>query len=228
MIARKRANLLSSPATMAPASDPSRPALPPIDPRRFAPATERNRGPILDLLARVLPPAGLVLEIASGTGEHAVFFGRHLPHLTWQPTDVDGAARASIVAWTAEAGLDNVPPPLALDAAQPNWPIDRADAMVSINMVHIAPWTAAVGLLGGAARTLEIGAPLMLYGPFKREGRHTAASNEAFDQNLRRQDPAWGVRDLEAVAAAADAAGLALEEIAEMPANNLSLVFRRR
>jgi hypothetical protein len=213
---------------MPPASDPSRPAQPPIDPRRFAPATERNRAPILALLTRILPPAGLVLEVASGTGEHAVFFGRHLPHLTWQPSDVDAAAQASIVAWTAEAGLSNILAPLALDAAQPNWPIDRADAMISVNMIHIAPWAAAIGLVGGAARTLAAGGPLVLYGPFKRDGRHTAPSNEAFDQNLRRQNPAWGVRDLETVTAAAEAAGLALEEVVEMPANNLSLVFRRR
>lgn len=200
----------------------------PTDPRRFAPATERNRGPILDLLSRVLPPAGIVLEIASGTGEHAVFFGRHLPHLTWQPTDLDAAARASIVAWTAEAGLANVCPPLALDASQPNWPIDRADAVLAINMIHIAPWAAAIGLLGGAARLLAAGAPLVLYGPYKRNDEHTAASNEAFDQNLRRQNPTWGVRNLETVVEAADAAGLALAEIAPMPANNLCLVFRRR
>ena len=210
------------------APDPSRPGDPPIDPRRFAPATERNRAPILALLTRVLPPAGTVLEIASGTGEHAAFFARHLPRLVWQPSDLDAAARASIVAWTAEAGIDNILAPLALDASQPNWPIDRAAAIVAINMIHIAPWTAAVGLLGGAARILDAGAPLVLYGPFKRDGQHTAPSNEAFDQNLRRQDPAWGVRDLETVADAAEGAGLTLAEIAPMPANNLGLVFRRR
>lgn len=204
------------------------PTLIPIDPRRFAPATERNRGPILALLTRVLPPAGRVLEIASGTGEHAVFFSRHLPHLTWQPTDPDAAARASIVAWTAEAALPNIADPLALDASQPNWPIDLADAVLAVNMVHISPWAATVGLLGGAARVLPTGAPLMLYGPYKRGGQHTASSNEAFDQNLRRQNPAWGVRDLEIVVETADAAGLALAEIAPMPANNLGLVFRRR
>jgi len=200
----------------------------PVDPRRFAPATERNRGPILELLKRVLPPAGLVLEVASGTGEHAVFFGRNLSHLTWQPTDLDSAARASIVAWTAEAGLDNICPPLALDASQPNWPIDRADAVLAVNMIHIAPWAAAVGLLSGAARVLPAGGPLVLYGPYKRNGQHTAPSNEAFDQNLRRQNPAWGVRDLDTVIEAAEAAGLDLSEIVAMPANNLSLVFRRR
>jgi len=204
------------------------PTLIPIDPRRFAPATERNRDPILALLTRVLPPAGRVLEIASGTGEHAVFFSRHLPHLTWQPTDPDAAARASIVAWTAEAALPNIADPLALDASQPNWPIDRADAVLAVNMVHISPWAATVGLLGGAARVLPTGAPLVLYGPYKRDGQHTAPSNAAFDQNLRRQNPAWGVRDLEIVVETADAAGLSLAEIAPMPANNLGLVFRRR
>jgi hypothetical protein len=176
----------------------------------------------------VLPPAGIVLEIASGTGEHAVFFGRRLPHLTWQPTDLDAAARASIVAWAAEAGVANVEAPLALDASQPNWPIDRADAVIAVNMVHISPWVATVGLLIGAARVLPAGAPLVLYGPYKRDGQHTAPSNEAFDQNLRRQNPAWGVRDLETVVETADAAGLTLAEIAPMPANNLGLVFRRR
>jgi hypothetical protein len=204
------------------------PADPLTDPRRFAPATERNREPILELLNRVLPPAGTVLEIASGTGEHVVYFGRQLPHLTWQPTDVDSAARASIVAWAAEAGLTNVCPPLALDASQPNWPIDRADAVLAVNMIHIAPWAAAIGLLSGAARLLPGNAPLVLYGPYKQNGQHTAPSNEAFDQNLRRQNPAWGVRDLESVVEAADAAGLMLAEIVPMPANNLGLVFRRR
>jgi hypothetical protein len=209
-----------------PPSDPRPPV--PADSRQFAPATERNREPILALLQRVLPPAGTVLEIASGSGEHAVFFSGRLPHLTWQPTDLDAAARASIVAWSAEAGVPNVQAPLALDASQPNWPIDRADAVLAVNMIHIAPWAATIGLVGGAARVLPTGAPLILYGPYKRDGRHTAPSNEAFDQNLRRRDPAWGVRDLESVAEAADAAGLTLAEIAPMPTNNLGLVFRRR
>ena len=204
------------------------PAAIPVDQRRFAPATERNRDPILALLRRVLPTAGTVLEIASGTGEHAIYFSRHLPHLTWQPTDPDAAARASIVAWSAEAGLANVAAPLALDAAQPNWPIDRADAVLAVNMVHISPWVATVGLLSGAARVLPGGAPLVLYGPYKRDGRHTAPSNAAFDQNLRRQNDAWGVRDLETVVETASAAGFDLVEIAQMPANNLGLVFHRR
>jgi hypothetical protein len=200
----------------------------PIDPRRFAPATERNRGAILEVLRRVLPSVGTVLEIASGTGEHAVFFGRHLDHLTWQPTDIDAAARASIAAWTAEAGLTNVAAPLALDASQPNWPIGRAAAVLAINMVHISPWAATIGLLTGAARVLPAGGPLVLYGPYRRDGRHTAPSNEAFDQNLRRQDPAWGVRDLEAVVEAAEAAGFDHADTIGMPANNLILLFHRR
>jgi len=204
------------------------PAAIPVDPRRFAPATERNRDPILALLRRVLPPAGTVLEIASGTGEHAIYFSRHLPHLTWQPTDPDAAARASIVAWSAEADLANIAAPLALDASQPNWPVDRADAVLAVNMVHISPWVATVGLLSGAARVLPSGAPLILYGPYKRDGRHTAPSNEAFDQNLRRQDETWGVRDLEVVVETAAAAGFDLAEIAQLPANNLGLVFHRR
>lgn len=200
----------------------------PIDPRRFAPATERNRDPILALLRRVLPASGTVLEIASGTGEHAVYFSRHLAPLTWQPTDPDAAARASIVAWSAEAELANIRAPLALDASQPNWPIDRADAVLAVNMVHISPWAATVGLLGGAARVLPSGGPLVLYGPYKQDGRHTAPSNEAFDQNLRRQNAAWGVRDLETLVETATAAGFDLAETTQMPANNLGLVFHRR
>jgi hypothetical protein len=198
------------------------------DARRFAPATERNQIPILDVLRRILPARGTVLEIASGTGEHARFFGRELPGVVWQPSDLDASARASIVAWTAEAGLANVPPPLAIDASSPNWPIERADAVVTINMVHISPWAATIGLLQGAARVLMSGAPLYLYGPYRREGQEMAPSNVAFDRNLRLQNAAWGIRDLAAVTAAAELAGFDLAEIVEMPANNLSVIFRRR
>jgi hypothetical protein len=200
----------------------------PEDKRRFAPATERNRQPILEVLQRTLPDAGTVLEIASGTGEHAIFFAPCFPHLTWQPSDLDAAARASIVAWTEGAGAANIRPPLTLDASADAWPIDQADAMVSINMIHIAPWAAALGLFKGAARLLPAGAPLFLYGPFKEGGAHTAPSNESFDANLRRQNAAWGVRDLETVIEAAGSAGLDFAERVAMPANNLSLVFRRR
>jgi len=196
--------------------------------KRHAPATDRNREPILAVLERVLPRDGTVLEVASGSGEHAVFFAGALPGIVWQPSEPDADNRASIAAWTSQSGLPNVRPPLALDVTDETWPLPRADALVNINMVHIAPWAACEGLMRGAGRLLAAGAPLYLYGPFHRGGRATAASNEAFDRGLRAQNPAWGVRDLEAVAEEAARQGLALDEIVEMPSNNFSLVFRKR
>jgi hypothetical protein len=195
------------------------------DARQFAPATARNREPILEILRRVLPSRGLVLEISSGTGEHATFFAPQLPDLTWQPSDPDPAARASIAAWTEATGAANVRPPLALDARADAWPLTRADAIICINMIHIAPWEAALGLFAGASRLLAKGSPLYLYGPFKRGGEHTAPSNAAFDASLRARDLSWGVRDLDSVTAAAARAGLGLSEVVAMPANNLSLVL---
>lgn len=197
------------------------------DARRHAPAAARNREPILAVLRRHLPETGLVLEVSSGTGEHAVHFAAALPGLTWQPSDPDPDARASIAAWAAEAGLPNLRPPLALDAATEDWPVARADAVLCINMIHIAPWAAGLGLLRGAARRLPPGGPLILYGPYRRGGRHTAPSNAAFDAGLRAQDPRWGVRNLEAVAEAAAATGFGPPSVEEMPANNLTVVFRR-
>ncbi len=195
------------------------------DARQHAPATHRNRDAILDVLRPVLPPAGLVLEIASGSGEHVVHFAGALPGLTFQPSDPNPTALASIGAWTA--GIANVLPPVQLDTTAAVWPVTAADALLCINMIHIAPWEAAMGLFAGAARILSPGAPLYLYGPYRRGGAHTAPSNEAFDHQLKARDPAWGVRNLEAVMtlAAADFSG---PEITGMPANNLSLVFRRR
>ena len=198
------------------------------DPRRFAPATERNRAPIVAVLERILPTQGIVLEIASGSGEHIVHFAAALPGRRWQPSDPDPEARASIAAWTALSGRSDIAPPLELDASAPSWPIARADAVLAINMVHISPWAATLGLIAGAARLLESGAPLYLYGPYRRDGHEFAPSNQAFDRNLRQRNPDWGVRRLEEVADAAFAAGLDLAEIIEMPANNLSVVFRRR
>jgi SAM-dependent methyltransferase len=198
-----------------------------LDQRRYAPAALRNRGPIMAVLARILPAVGTVLEIASGSGEHAVYFAAGLPRLRWQPSDPQAAARASIAAWRAEAGLDNLAQPLDLDAAAPEWPIGRADAVLAINMIHIAPWGAALGLVAGAARLLAPGAPLYLYGPYRRAGHDFAPSNVEFDQSLRQRNPDWGVRPLDDVAAIAAAAGFALDEVVEMPANNLSVVFRR-
>ena len=197
------------------------------DPRRFAPAAARNRDPILAALRPRLPAAGLVLEVASGSGEHAIHLAAALPALTFQPSDPDPSARASIDAWAAEAGLANIRPALALDAAAADWPAVAADAVVCINMIHIAPWAACEGLVRGAARLLPAGGPLILYGPYRRDGRHTAPSNAAFDADLRARDPAWGVRDLEAVAALAAGRGFGPPEAVEMPANNLTVIFRR-
>ena len=186
---------------------------------RSGPA-ERNKGPILEVLKRVLPARGLVLEVASGTGQHVVHFARALPHLTWQPSDRDVQALQFIL---AQARLGNLRPPLALDVCAP-WPIDAADAVICSNMIHIAPWEAGLALIGGAER---LGAKLLfLYGPYFRRGRPTAPSNEAFDADLRSRDPRWGLRELETVVEAANRCGFRLDEVVEMPANNLSVVLR--
>lgn len=197
----------------------------PINAARTAPAAARNRGPILEVLNRVLPPQARVLEIASGTGEHTVHFAAARPDVVWQPTDRDPEAITSIAAHRALAGLFNVLPPLELDVTAATWPVAQADAVISINMIHIAPWEAARGLMAGAARVLVPGGVLVLYGPFKEGGRHTAPSNAAFDASLRARDPAWGVRDLEDVAALAARYGIRFSERVAMPANNLTLVF---
>jgi len=195
--------------------------------RRQAPAAARNRQPILDVLRPRLPAQGLVLEVASGSGEHIVHFAEALPGLVFQPSDPSTEARASVDDWVRTERLGNVRAALALDAASDAWPIERADAVLCCNMIHIAPWEAAAGLVSGAARILAKGGTLYLYGPYRRDGRHTAPSNEAFDRDLRRRNPAWGVRDLEAVTALAAAKGFGLPEIVDMPANNLSLLFER-
>jgi SAM-dependent methyltransferase len=197
------------------------------DGRLFAAAAERNRGSILAELERVLPAAGLVLEIASGTGQHVVHFAQALPRLTWQPSDADPASRRSIEAWTDQAGLGNVRAPVALDVCRLPWPVAAADAVLCINMIHIAPWAATEALFGGAGAVLGQGGVLFLYGPYRRDGRHTAPSNQAFDDQLRARDPSWGVRDLEAVTALAVTSGFVLVESVAMPANNLSVVFRK-
>lgn len=199
-----------------------------IDARLSSPAALRNRDPILAVLRTILPACGTVLEIASGSGEHILHFAAALPDLTWQPSDPSGAARNSIAAWLAAERPGNVLAPLDMDAATSYWPVERADALVAINMVHISPWAATLGLLAGAARVLPIGAPLFLYGPYWRGGVPAAASNIGFDADLKARDPAWGIRDLDTVTAAATPLGLRLERIVEMPANNLSVVFVRR
>ncbi len=198
---------------------------PPTDPRLTAPSASRNRDPILDSLASHLPASGLVLEIASGTGEHVAHFAARLPHLQWQPSDPDAERRASIGSWAT--GLPNVRPALALDATAPHWPIERAAAVLCINMIHIAPPAATHGLIAGAASVLAPGGLLALYGPFRRAGRPMEPGNAAFDANLRARNPAWGLRVLEDIAALAHDGGFGGPLIQPMPADNLLVLFRR-
>lgn len=194
--------------------------------KRSAPATQRNRDFIAAVLRDVLPDRGTVLEIAGGTGEHAVHFAHRFPQLLWQPTDPDPSALASIRAWRGEFEGDNLLEPFRLDAAGELWPVARADAILCINMVHISPWAATEGLMRGAGRLLADGGPLILYGPYRRAGVPTAPSNLAFDESLKARNAEWGVRDLEAVEAEAARHGLARDRIVEMPANNLIIVLR--
>jgi len=194
---------------------------------RSAPAALRNREPIAEVLADWLAPSGLVLEIASGSGEHAIHFAKAFPDLEWQPSDAHADALASIAAWRATAGLPNVREPLVIDAASPDWPIGKADALLNINMVHISPWASALGLIAGAARVLTAGAPLILYGPWLAGDIATAPSNLAFDTDLKRRDPEWGLRRVEDFTAAANRHGFGLIETRPMPANNLMLLLRR-
>jgi len=196
--------------------------------KRSAPAVSRNREPIAAVLRETLPASGTVLEIASGTGEHAMFFASLFPHLAWQPSDPDPGALQSIVAWEIDSGLPNLCPPLELDAQWDEWPVGRADAILCINMVHISPWMATLGLLNGAARLLPDSGPLVLYGPYRRRDVPTAPSNEAFDESLRARDPSWGLRFVEDLRAEADVRGFVFDRMVEMPANNLTLIFRKR
>jgi len=200
---------------------------PSVGARRSAPAALRNREPIAEVLADWLPERGRVLEVASGTGEHAAFFAERFPNLEWQPSDLHPDALASIRAWLAEARLPNLREPIVIDAAAPDWPTDRADALLNINMVHISPWTSALGLIAGAARLLAPGGPLVIYGPWLKADIPAAPSNLAFDADLRARDPEWGLRRVEDFAKAAASAGLELAETRTMPANNLMLLLRR-
>lgn len=195
--------------------------------RRSAPAALRNREPIAEVLEQWLPDQGLVLEIASGSGEHAVFFAERFPALDWQPSDVHPEALASIADWRDEANLPNLREPVRLDAASDDWPIGSADAVLSINMVHISPWKSALGLLDGASRLLPPSAPLILYGPWLTDEIATAESNLAFDADLKCRDPEWGLRRVEDFADSAGALGLQLEATRTMPANNMMLLLRR-
>lgn len=195
--------------------------------KRFAPATQRNREAITQVLRDILPTQGLVLEVASGTGEHIVHFAAAFPQLVWQPSDYDANGLASIAAWAAESGLANIRPPLHLDATAADWPAARADAVVCINMVHIAPWEACEGLFAGAARLLVPGALLYLYGPYRVAGTPTAESNEAFDASLKARNPSWGLRSVEQMHALAARTGFEPAGLVEMPANNISLFYKR-
>ncbi|MEA5617778.1 DUF938 domain-containing protein [Cronbergia sp. UHCC 0137] len=206
----------------------------PADPRQLAPATQRNREPILDVLLNVLPPTGTILEIASGTGEHAVYFAPFLQPRQWLPSDPNPQLRASIAAWSEDFKSDNLYPPIELDAQMPVWPVEKErftnlpiTAIVNINMIHISPWASCLGLMAGAGRILPVGGILYLYGPYKEDGEHTSPSNAAFDESLQAQNPEWGVRNLEDVIKAAKSENLVLRKTYQMPANNLSVIFER-
>jgi SAM-dependent methyltransferase len=196
--------------------------------KRHAPATARNRAAIAQVLERVLPARAQVLEVASGTGEHAVYFAQILPSIVWQPSDLDPLMLESVRAHLAESNLPNVREPITLDAASADWPVDHADAIVCINMIHIAPLEACRGLLAAAGRVLPAGGHLVVYGPYRIAGRPTAPSNEAFDASLRSRDPRWGLRELGEVEALARPHGLVLDEVVDMPANNITAVFTRQ
>jgi len=193
----------------------------------FAPAAERNRQPILDVLRRVLPPEGLVLEVASGTGQHVLFFSEHLPALQWQPTDTSSDALRSIGAWVDEAARENLLPPLELDVQWPDWPVTTADALMCINMIHISPWETTEALFRGASGLLTGGSHLITYGPYRLHGEHTAPSNSAFDESLRSRNARWGIRDIDELTELGGRTGFTLQERVDMPANNMTLVWTR-
>jgi SAM-dependent methyltransferase len=195
--------------------------------KRTAPAAERNKQPLLDVLTNVLPTSGIVLEIASGTGQHAAFFASRLPHVVWQPSDRDDMALASIQAHVQDAALDNLRAPIRLDVGERPWPVGELAAILCVNMIHIAPWDTTLALVAGAAETLSSGGPLVLYGPYVIDGE-TAPSNIAFSERLNSEDPAWGVRELRDIEREAANVGLVLAELIPMPANNHVVVFRAR
>ena len=201
-----------------------------MDARRYAPATERNRGPILQVLLRILPTKGNILEIASGTGEHSIFFAPRLAPRQWYPSEQESELRDSIIAWQDRYENDNLYTPLDINAAAEYWSIEEKNivinAIVNINMIHISPWKTCLGLMAGAGRILPTGGILYLYGPYKQDGKHTAPSNEAFDRSLKSRNPEWGVRNLEDVISVAKENSLILQEVVKMPANNLSVVFK--
>lgn len=198
--------------------------------KQFATAVDRNTEPIIGVLSGVVPASGRALEIASGTGQHVVAFAAAFPGIDWQPSDPNAAARDSIAAWVADAGRANVAPPLDIDVTRPGWAAAAQgpyDLVVCINMIHIAPWLACLGLIEGAGTLLPPDGVLYLYGPYRRDGMHTAHSNEAFDRSLRSRNPDWGLRDMAEVAAVAAPYGLTWERTVPMPVNNFSLLFRK-
>jgi SAM-dependent methyltransferase len=195
--------------------------------RLVSPSAERNKGPIADVLRRVLPQSGRVLEISSGTGQHVLHFAKAMPHLDWQPSEQDAECLTSIAAWLAAGTPPSVAKPIRLDVHDQPWPVTQASAVVCINMIHIAPWSATDALFRGARAVLQPGGILFLYGPYRQQGRHTAPSNEAFDRHLRAQNAEWGIRNLEDVAQIAETQGFELVETIDMPANNLSVIFKR-
>jgi hypothetical protein len=204
------------------------------DTKQYAPATQRNREVILEVLLDVLPKTGTILEIASGTGEHAVFFAPRLKPCRWLPSDPNSSARASVAAWMEDFECDNLDSPIEIDASMATWVVETTakpqipiTAMVNINMIHISPWSACLGLMAGANRILTTGGILYMYGPYKIDGKHTAPSNEAFDVSLRSQNSEWGIRDLDQVIAAAKAENLNFLKTVQMPANNLSVIFEK-
>jgi SAM-dependent methyltransferase len=198
------------------------------DGRIVSPSAERNKGPIAEILMRVLPAQGEVLEVSSGTGQHVLHFAQAMPHIRWRPTERDADALKSIASWLGQTPAPNVNAPVRLDVYDAIWPAHDVAAVVCINMIHIAPPSAAEALLRGAGQVIAPGGVLFLYGPYRRQGRHTSASNKAFDERLKTGNPEGGVRNLEDVAHLASAVGLELEQTHDMPANNLALVFRRR
>jgi len=198
-----------------------------LDHRQYSPACARNRGPILEVLLQVFPSRCRVLEIASGTGEHGAFFACEQPGWSWQPSDISSGALSSIQSWVDHVSVSNVDDPISLDVTELDWPTVNPDAVFCANMIHISPWECTRGLFRGAARVLQPGSPLVTYGPYKLNGAHTAPSNAAFDDSLRRRDPTWGIRDLSDVCEVALASGFVKEQQHQMPANNLCVVFRR-
>ncbi len=197
------------------------------DGRVVVASATRNREPILEVLRRAFPPVGMALELASGTGQHAWYFAKHLPRLIWQPSERDEGSFASITSWRHHDPVDNLLEPMRLDVTEDDWPVEPVQGMFCANLLHIAPWEVTEGLMRGAGRTLAPAGVLVTYGAYRIGGQHTTRSNQAFDEDLRARNPAWGVRDLEAVTGRAEAAGLSFVELVSMPSNNFCVVFRR-